>query len=405
VPKVATVAEEAAVAEEVGAASAGRTVTALAGGVGAAKMLAGLAAVIGQRALTAVVNTGDDTVLHGLHVSPDLDTVTYTLASAHNPATGWGLANETWCVMEALAAFEKAAVDGAELTWFALGDKDLATHLYRTGRLQSGVPLSQVTAEVCRRFGVEARLLPMSDDPVETRVAIRGEDLADAPAFGGLARLLRPHQTGLAEASPKGAGLAEVGVHGAALPEARPKGARVAEVGLHGAGLAEVGFQEYFVGLRHSVPVRSVRFAGAESASPGPGVLHAIERADAIVICPSNPVVSIGPIMAVPGIAEAVQRRRENTVAVSPIVAGKALKGPADRMLAELGEEPSAAGVARLWAPYAATIVIDEADEGLAPRVEAAGMRAVVAPTVMSGPEEAARLARTVLENVPTVTS
>jgi LPPG:FO 2-phospho-L-lactate transferase len=307
--------------------------TALAGGVGAARMLAGIAAVAGQDAVTAVVNTGDDVVLHGLHVSPDIDTVTYTLGGASNPATGWGLAGETWGVMEALAAFD--AVAGRSLTWFRLGDRDLATHLYRTGRLAAGATLSQVTAEVCRRFGVEARLVPMSDDRVETRVVVEGK--------------------------------------------------------------GEIGFQDYFVRLGHSVPVKAVRFAGTASARPAPGVLAAIEEADLVVICPSNPVVSIGPVLGVPGIAEAVERRRETTVAVSPIVAGRALKGPADRMLSELGHEASAAGVARMWASYAATIVVDNEDAGLAGRIEGLGLRCVVAPSVMSSPAEAAKLAEVVL--------
>jgi LPPG:FO 2-phospho-L-lactate transferase len=332
-------------------------------------MLSGLAAVLGQAALTAVVNTGDDTVLHGLYVSPDLDTVTYTLAGASNPATGWGLAGETWAVMEALAPFEGAAAgERLALTWFGLGDKDLATHLYRTGRLAAGVPLSVVTGEICRRFGVQARLLPMTDDRLETRVTV---ELGPAvPGFGGVGR------------GAEGAGRGAEGQ------------GRAAE----GAGrLREVGFQEYFVGLRHDVPVRAVRFAGAESAAAAPGVIEAIEQADLLVVCPSNPVVSIGPVLAVQGIADALRSRRESTVAVSPIVAGRALKGPADRMLRDLGHEASAAGVAALWAPIAATLVVDEADADLAPRVAAAGMHCVVAPTVMSGPAEAARLAEVVL--------
>jgi LPPG:FO 2-phospho-L-lactate transferase len=304
------------------------TVTALAGGVGAARMLAGIASVTGQGAITAVVNTGDDTVLHGLHISPDIDTVTYTLAGVSNTATGWGLAGETWSAMEALAGFDTS------LAWFRLGDRDLATHLFRTGRLAEGAKLSQVTAEIARRFGLEATLLPMSDDRVETRVSLQDR---------------------------------------------------------------EVGFQEYFVRLGHSVPVTAVRFAGVQSASPAPQVLEALQSADLLVICPSNPVVSIGPVLAVPGIAEAVARRRHATVAVSPIIAGRALKGPADHMLAELGHEPSAAGVAKMWAPYAATIVVDNADAGLAGRIEALGVRCVVAPSVMAGPAEAAKLAETVL--------
>ena len=164
-----------------------------------------------------------------------------------------------------------------------------------------------------------------------------------------------------------------------------------------GVGRVEIGFQEYFVGLRHSVDVKSVRFAGADRAQPAPGVLEAIEEADMLVICPSNPVVSIGPLMAVPGIAQAVARRRETTVAVSPIIAGKALKGPADRMLAELGHEPSVVGVAEVWAPIAGTLVVDDADAGIASEVEARGMRCVVTPSIMSGPAEAANLARAVL--------
>jgi len=302
---------------------------ALAGGVGAARMLRGLAAVVDPSQIVAVVNTGDDIVLHGLHISPDLDTVTYTLAGVINADTGWGLAGESWAAMDALAAF-----DSGRLAWFRLGDHDLATHLYRTSRLGEGAALHEVTAEISRRFGIAVRILPMSDDQVRTRVTVAG---------------------------------------------------------------TEIGFQEYFVGLRHAVRIDSVRFSGAESALPCPGVLDAIATADLVVICPSNPVVSIGPVLAVPGIREAVTARREHVVAVSPIVAGAALKGPADRMLAELGLESSVVGVAGLYAPFASTLVVDEADAALAGAVEAAGMRCVVAPTVMSGPLEAAALARTVL--------
>ncbi len=342
-------------------------VTALAGGVGAARMLRGLAAVVGQANITAVVNTGDDMVLHGLYVSPDIDTVTYTLGGASNDETGWGLAGESWTVMDALRAFERTgtgdgAQNGASLTWFNLGDRDLATHLLRTGRLAGGATLSQVTSEVARRYGVEARLLPMTDSRVETRVTVSlGREVRN---FGGLAL-----------AGPRDGG--------------QPPPA--------GAGPTEIGFQEYFVGLRHSVEVKAVRFAGADAARPAPGVLAAIADADLVVICPSNPIVSIGPVMAVPGIAEAVAERRRDVVAVSPIIAGRALKGPADRMLTELGYEASAVGVARLWAHLAAALVVDEQDAGLAPGVEAEGMRCVVAPSVMSGPKEAADLARAVL--------
>jgi LPPG:FO 2-phospho-L-lactate transferase len=308
---------------------------ALAGGVGAARLLSGLVQVADPAGITAVVNTGDDMVLHGLHISPDIDTVTYTLAGMDNKETGWGLAGETWAVMAALQDL------GGE-SWFRLGDRDLATHLYRTQRLSDGASLSEVTRELAAARGVDVRLVPMSDDPVRTRLTLVGE-------------------------------------------------------GEGGAG-AEVSFQDYFVKLAHSVPVRSVRFEGAESASPAPGVLEAIAGADRLVACPSNPVVSIGPLLAVPGVRPALVARRQDVVAVSPIVAGAALKGPADRLLAELGHEASVVGVARLYASWAGTLVIDEADAALASQVEEAGMRCVVAPTVMSDPKRAAALAQVVLD-------
>jgi LPPG:FO 2-phospho-L-lactate transferase len=350
-------------------------VTALAGGVGAARMLRGLAAVVGQANLTAVVNTGDDMVLHGLYVSPDIDTVTYTLGGAANDETGWGLEKETWAVMDALRAFEPAqGVATASLTWFNLGDRDLATHLFRTGRLAGGATLSQVTAEVAGRFGVQARLLPMTDSRVETRVTVQLGQLKRN--FGGLGAV-EPH-----EGDERQEG------------DERDELAGKAEMG---SGLVEIGFQEYFVGFRHGIEVKRIRFAGAEVARPAPGVLAAIAGAEVLVICPSNPIVSIGPVMAVPGIADAVAERRADVVAVSPIIAGRALKGPADRMLGELGYEASAVGVARLWAHLAATLVVDEQDAALAPQVEAEGMRCMIAPSIMSGPREAANLARAVL--------
>lgn len=297
-------------------------------------MLSALAGVTEPSGITAVVNTGDDTVMHGLHISPDLDTVTYTLAGMINPETGWGLVGETWSAMEQLRAYS-----GGRLAWFNLGDRDLGTHLYRTTRMGEGATLSQVTSEIASRWGVKVRLIPMSDSRVETRV---------------LARTDRDTTEDLA-------------------------------------------FQEYFVGRRHSVEIVGVRFAGIEKAAPAPGVLEAIAEADTIVICPSNPVVSIGPVLQTGGIGRAVSARRENCVAVSPIVAGRALKGPADRMLAELGHEPSVVGIARMWAPFAATIVIDEADRDLAGAVAACGVRPIVAPTVMSDPARSHSLARVVL--------
>jgi LPPG:FO 2-phospho-L-lactate transferase len=310
----------------------------LAGGVGASRFLRGLCSVVDPASVAAVVNTADDVVLHGLHVSPDLDTVTYALAGVVHPEQGWGRDGETWAVMEALEGLHPAAPSPstAGLTWFRLGDRDLATHLYRTQRLREGAALSEVTAELARAWGIASRLLPMTDDPVETRVVLEGE--------------------------------------------------------------GEVGFQEYFVHRAHAVAVRAVRFAGAEHARPAPGVLEALAEAERVVLAPSNPLVSIAPVLAVPGIDEAVAARRADIVAVSPIVAGAALRGPAARLLAELGHEPSAVGVARLWAPWAATLVVDEADAPLAPAVEEEGVRCVVAPTVMRGPDEAAALARVVLK-------
>ncbi len=307
-------------------------IVALAGGVGAARMVSALRAVIPASEITAVVNTGDDVVMHGLRISPDLDTVTYTLAGAINPETGWGLAGETWQAMQELRTLSEGRIG-----WFGLGDRDIGTHLYRTTRLLDGATLSEVTEELCRRWAVDIKVVPMSDDRVETRVTLVGPPVE------------------------------------------------------------EVGFQEYFVGRRHAVAVSSVRFVGVEDASPAPGVLDAIAGADRIVICPSNPVVSIAPVLAVPGVAEAVATRRHDVVAVSPIIAGRAIKGPADRLLAELGHEPSVLGVAKMWAPWAATLVIDEADRALAAEVEAAGVRCIVAPTVMSGPAEAAALGRVVV--------
>ncbi len=303
-------------------------ITALCGGVGAARLLRGMVEVVPAGEVAAVVNTGDDTVLHGLHISPDLDTVVYTLADAVNPETGWGLADETWRVMEALS-------DLGGQTWFRLGDRDLATHCYRTQRLAEGAGLGEVASELARSFGVGVRVLPVTDDPLRTCLT-----LVDGP---------------------------------------------------------EIDFQEYFVRLRHGVAVSGVRFEGAATARPGPGVLDAIAGAETVVVCPSNPVVSIDPVLAVPGVREALAGRRDRIVAVSPIVAGAALKGPADRLLAELGVPPTAVGVARWYAPWVGTLVIDEADAPLAGDVEAEGVRCVVAPTVMSSLERSAALARVVL--------
>jgi LPPG:FO 2-phospho-L-lactate transferase len=324
------------------------TITVLCGGVGAARFLSGLAGVHPPTDTIGIVNTGDDTVLHGLAISPDIDTITYTLAWAIDPERGWGLHDESWRTMEALARYVpvRPAGSSAAPTWFNLGDRDLATHLYRTARLAEGATLTEVTIEICRAWGVHQRLLPMTDARVTTMVTVHDDAAAGMP--GGV----------------------------------------------------EVPFQEYFVQRRHSVPVSAVRFAGVEAARPGPGVLAAISGADVVVVAPSNPLVSIAPIRALPGVDEALAARRDSVVAISPIVGGAALKGPADRMLAELGMESSVVSIARLYAPISATLVIDPVDAHLAGAVEAAGMRAVVAESVMSTPAKAHHLASVAISSV-----
>ncbi len=301
----------------------------LCGGVGAARMLRALLEVVPGQDLVGVVNVADDIELHGLHISPDLDTVTYTVADAIDPGRGWGLAGETWTVMEHLERY------GGE-TWFSLGDRDLATHLYRTHRLAEGASLTEATAEIAAGWGVSIRLLPVTDDRVRTLVTIPDE--------------------------------------------------------------GEIGFQDYFVARRHDVTVSAVRVEGADRSRPGPDVLSALADAERIVVAPSNPIVSIGPVLAVPGVREALTARRDAVVAVSPIVGGRALKGPADRLMRDLGHEPSVVGVARLYRDIAATLVIDPIDAGRTDEIEAAGMRPVVTPTVMSEPGVAAALARVVVD-------
>ncbi|MGH9303590.1 MAG: 2-phospho-L-lactate transferase [Acidimicrobiales bacterium] len=301
----------------------------LSGGVGAAKFLRGLVHLVDPSDVVAIVNTGDDTVVHGLHISPDIDTVTYTLAGRVNPETGWGIAGDSFRTMDALEAL------GGE-TWFRLGDQDIATHLYRTGALAAGATLSAVTARIAAGLGLGLRIVPMSDDPVRTRLRLVGDE--------------------------------------------------------------EIAFQEYFVHRHHAVEVASVHFAGADRATPSPGVIEALSDADVIVIAPSNPVLSIGPILSVPGIAEVVSERRARTVAVSPIVAGAALKGPADRLLVELGEEASVVGVARRLREVCGTLVIDVADRALAGEVEKVGLSCKVAPAVMSSLEASVSLCRATID-------
>ena len=316
----------------------------LAGGVGAARFLRGLVQVVPAHDITAIVNTGDDTVLHGLSISPDLDTVTYTLASAIDPVRGWGLENESWTAMSALARFVdvRPQDSSAAPTWFNLGDKDLATHFYRTARLQEGATLAQVTSEISQSFGVDVHLVPMSNDRVSTFVTLANDCVA----------------------GPSG---------------------------------TEITFQEYFVKHQHSVAVSAVRFAGASTASALG--LDTLNSAQTVVIAPSNPLVSIAPLRALHGVDAALTKRRESVVAISPIIAGAALKGPADRLMTELGHESSVVGVAKLYAPICGTLIIDSADAHLASKVEAEGMRCVVVDTVMSTPEKSKHLARTTLES------
>ncbi len=309
--------------------------TALAGGVGAARFLSGLVRVVPAPAVTVVVNTADDDIFHGLHVSPDLDTITYTLGGAEHPEQGWGLQGETFAMIDALARYGRP-------TWFRLGDKDMATHLYRSERLAEGATLSTITGEIAEAWGVSPRLIPMSDDPIATRITV-----------------IRPDGT-----------------------------------------TEELPMQQWFVRERAEPPVTSVRFAGAEAAAPAPGVIEALEAADTILVCPSNPVISIGPILAVPGVRDALVRRRDRVVGVSPIIAGRPVKGPADRLMAGLGLDVSCVGVARAYAEFCGTLVIDAGDAHRCTEVEAVGVRAVVADTLMTDAGVAAALARHTLDAV-----
>ena len=301
----------------------------LAGGVGGAKLAEGLAAHLGAD-LTVVVNTGDDLELHGLSIWPDHDTVAYTLAGLDDEARGWGLRDETWTVMESLWALGDAS-------WFRLGDRDLATHIWRTDRLRSGARPTDVARELGRALRLAPTILPMSDQPVRTEV-------------------------------------------------------------LTDDGWLE--FQEYFVHRRQEPEVREVRFRGIEQARATPEVLTAIAGADVIVIAPSNPIVSIGPILALPGISDALAEARDPgtpIVAVSGIIGGKALKGPADRMLTSLGHDSSALGVARLYAGVATTFVLDGTDADATAAIADLGLRPVVADTIMTDDAARTRVAGEVL--------
>jgi LPPG:FO 2-phospho-L-lactate transferase len=304
--------------------------TVLCGGLGGSRFVDALARAAGPESVTAIGNVGDDVEPLGLHVSPDLDTVLYTLAGLLDEERGWGVRDET------TSALRMAEALGAE-TWFTLGDRDIGLHLVRTALLREGRPLSETFAYLADRIGVDVRLLPATDDRLRTFLE-----------------------------TPEG----------------------------------ELDFQTWFVRRRHADRVLGVRFDGAEAARPAPGVLDAVADADTVFLAPSNPFVSIGPILAVPGLREAVAARREHVAAVSPIVAGEAVRGPLAGMLSSLGHEPTAVGVARLYVDVAGTFVLDEGDAALAPEVEALGLRAVVAPVVMIDPEMREDVGRAVLEAV-----
>jgi LPPG:FO 2-phospho-L-lactate transferase len=303
-------------------------VLAIAGGVGGAKLVVGLARVLPPERLKVVVNTGDDDLFHGLHVSPDLDSVTYALAGLTNPDTGWGVAGESFRTLGALGRL------GAE-TWFGLGDLDLATHIRRTDLLRQGSTLSEVTAAITRHLGIAHPVVPMSDEPVRT-IALTDE--------------------------------------------------------------GELAFQEYFVHRACEPRITGVRFDGVDDAKPSPAFAEALRGADAIVFCPSNPLVSIGPVLAVPGVYEAIASFTGPRIAISPIVGGQALKGPAAKMMAELGQEVSSAGVARGYVGVVDTMVIDEMDRDEAASVEACGMRAMVTNTIMRSDDDKERLAREIVD-------
>lgn len=310
-------------------------VTALAGGTGAARLLRGLAACLGPGELTVIGNTGDDAEIWGLHVSPDLDTVCYALSGRLDVARGWGLAGDTFRCLEAMAGL------GGD-TWFNLGDRDLATHLVRTRALRAGQPLSAVTAEIARRLGVPARVLPMSDDPVRTRI-----QLVDPPAD-----------------APDG----------------------------------WLGFQEYFVREKALPAVRAVAYGGADRARPAPGVLEAILDADLVAVCPSNPVTSIGPILAVPGIVAALGETRAVVAGVSPIVGDAPVSGPAGVLMRARGLPVSAEGVARAYAGWLDALLVDPGDAGQADALRALGVDAVPAPILMTDRAREVALARRLLD-------
>jgi LPPG:FO 2-phospho-L-lactate transferase len=323
---------------EMGASQAGgMRITALAGGIGAAKFLSGLIDVLPAEQITVIANTGDDIELHGLRICPDIDTVTYTLGGVANNETGWGLAGDTFDCLQWIRRY------GAE-DWFSLGDRDLATHIYRTEQLRLGRSLSEVTDHIRRSLGVRCRILPMSDAFTPTQV-------------------------------------------------------KTSEGAMH--------LQEYFVRRRCEPRIESIEFQNIESARPAAGIEAALLEADAVILCPSNPFISIGPILAVPGIRDLLIRTDAPVAAITPIVGGKALKGPAGAMLRDLGHEVSALGVARLYADFVDLFVIDQADAGTSAdgndtvrALEQLGMQTLTANTIMNSAEDKRTLASAVLDHI-----
>jgi LPPG:FO 2-phospho-L-lactate transferase len=309
-------------------------ITALAGGIGAAKLLLGIASCVGSPAaasdVTVIANTGDDIKLHGLHISPDIDTISYTLAGVVSSERGWGLDHETFHCLEWLARYEQPQ-------WFNLGDRDLATHIYRTDKLRSGMSLTEVTDRIRLSLGVAQRILPMTDDYAPTWVS---------------------------------------------------------------TDEGEMHLQEYFVRRRCEPRVKSIEYKNIELCQPAPGLVKAIAEADAVVICPSNPFISIGPILAVPGIRAALISCAAPVIAVTPIVGGRALKGPAADMLRDLGHEVSAAGVARMYQDFVDIFVLDDADRSIASEIESLGMEVSTTNTIMATLADKERLASYVLEQI-----
>ena len=304
-------------------------ITALAGGVGAARFLTGLTKLVREEDVSVIVNTGDDINMFGLHISPDIDIVAYTLAGIVDDEKGWGIKGDTFQCLEMLKKF------GLE-TWFSLGDKDFATHIFRTNLLKKGLTLSQVTAKICDTLGLKVTILPMTDDKFETWIKI--------------------------------------------------------EEGL-------IHFEEYFVKRQAKDNVLGVEFVGVADAKPSPKVIDSILDAEMIVICPSNPIVSIGTILSVNGVRDALKRTDAKIVGVSPIVAGAPIKGPADKLLRGLGFEVSAFSVAKLYADFLDTFVIDTKDVGERNQIEQLGIEVKVTDTVMKSLEDKVRLAKTVLED------